>query len=72
MSSADLALQMMIREQDQAIDSIAGTLSTLAQQAGLMGREIGEHNEFAPAVHGLVSCQSDILFQDARRHRTRR
>ena len=46
---------MMIREQDQAIDSIAGTLSTLAQQAGLMGREIGEHNEFVPAVHGLVS-----------------
>lgn len=50
---------MMIREQDQAIDSIAGTLSTLAQQAGLMGREINEHNEFVPAVHDLVSLQSD-------------
>jgi len=36
---------MMIREQDRTIDSIAGTLSTLAQQAGLMGREIVEHNE---------------------------
>jgi len=66
MSSADLALQMMIREQDRAIDSIAGTLSTLAQQAGLIGHEIGEHNEFVPAVYGLASCQSDILFQDAR------
>ncbi|KAF9787969.1 t-SNARE [Thelephora terrestris] len=37
--------QMMIREQDRTIDSIAGTLSTLAQQAGLMGQEIVEHNE---------------------------
>jgi hypothetical protein len=62
---------MMIREQDRTIDSIAGTLSTLAQQAGLMGREIVEHNEFVPAVHGLVSCQSNVLFQDARWHRTR-
>jgi hypothetical protein len=36
---------MMIRQQDQTIDSISGTLNTLAEQAGLMGREIGEHNE---------------------------
>lgn len=57
---------MMIREQDRAIDSIAGTLSTLAQQAGLMGREIVEHNEFVPTIHGLVSRQSDTLSQDAR------
>ena len=35
----------MIREQDRAMDSIVGTLSTLAQQAGLMGQEIVEHNE---------------------------
>jgi hypothetical protein len=39
--------QMMIREQDQTMDSIAGTLSTLAQQAGLMGQELAEHNELA-------------------------
>ena len=58
--------QMMIREQDRAIDSIAGTLSTLAQQAGLMGREIGEHNESVPTAHGLVSRRSDTIFQDAR------
>ncbi|KAJ7728425.1 t-SNARE [Mycena maculata] len=37
--------QLMIREQDQTMDSISGTLSTLAQQAGLMGQEIIEHNE---------------------------
>jgi syntaxin 6 len=38
-------IQLMIREQDRAMDSIVGTLSTLAQQAGLMGQEIVEHNE---------------------------
>ena len=35
----------MIQQQDQTINSIAGTLSTIAQQAGLMGSEISEHNE---------------------------
>lgn len=38
-------IQLMIREQDRAMDSIVGTLSTLAHQAGLMGQEIVEHNE---------------------------
>ncbi|KAK0444604.1 syntaxin 6, N-terminal-domain-containing protein [Desarmillaria tabescens] len=37
--------QMMIREQDRTIDSIAGTLTNLAHQAGLMGQEIVEHTE---------------------------
>ena len=37
--------QLMIAEQDRTMDSISGTLTTLAQQAGLMGREIGQHNE---------------------------
>ena len=41
------ARQMMIQQQDQTIHSIAGTLSTIAQQAGLMGTEIVEHNECA-------------------------
>ncbi|KAF7984650.1 hypothetical protein HWV62_12896 [Athelia sp. TMB] len=36
---------MLMREQDQTMDTISGTLSTLAQQAGLMGQEIVEHNE---------------------------
>ena len=36
---------MMLQQQDQTINSIAGTLSTIAQQAGLMGSEISEHNE---------------------------
>jgi hypothetical protein len=37
---------MMIREQDHTIDTIAGTLNTIAQQASLMGQEISEHNEY--------------------------
>lgn len=48
---------MMIREQDRTIDSIAGTLSTLAQQAGLMGQEIVEHNECVPLDRGLAICR---------------
>jgi len=37
--------QMMIQQQDETITTIAGTLSTIAEQAGLMGQEIVEHNE---------------------------
>ncbi|KAI0720751.1 t-SNARE [Cerioporus squamosus] len=37
--------ELMIRQQDETIDTIAGTLNTIHEQAGLMGREIGEHNE---------------------------
>jgi hypothetical protein len=40
--------QMMImQQQDQTIDSISGTLNTLAQQAGLIGQEVQEHHEYA-------------------------
>lgn len=35
---------MMMREQDHAMDSIAGTLHTIAQQANLMRNEIEDHN----------------------------
>jgi hypothetical protein len=63
--SVNPAPQMMIREQDRTIDSIAGTLSTLAQQAGLMGQEIGEHNEYVSTVRGLAVCYSNIMYQDA-------
>ena len=34
-----------MEEQDRTLGSITGTLSTLTEQAGLMGREIGEHME---------------------------
>lgn len=39
------AQQLLIQEQDRTMDSISGTLTTLAQQAGLMGREIDQHVE---------------------------
>ena len=35
----------MMHQQDRALDSISGTLKNLAQQAGLIGQEVGEHNE---------------------------
>ncbi|RDB30032.1 Syntaxin-10 [Hypsizygus marmoreus] len=38
-------VQLIMVEQDRTIDSLVGTLSTIAQQAGLMGQEIVEHNE---------------------------
>ena len=46
---------MMIREQDRTMDSIAGTLSTLAQQAGLMGQELEEHHESVSSLSILLS-----------------
>lgn len=51
---------MMIRQQDQTIDSIAGTLSTLAEQAGLMGREIVEHNEYVSTFRRLEDVDLDF------------
>ena len=57
----------MIQQQDQTINSIAGTLSTIAQQAGLMGSEIGEHNECAasfifrcPPAHSFCRMLEDL------------
>jgi syntaxin 6 len=43
--------QMMMQEQDRTVDTISGTLSTLAQQVGLMGQEIEEHNECVCNFH---------------------
>ncbi|KZT62552.1 hypothetical protein CALCODRAFT_206374 [Calocera cornea HHB12733] len=37
--------QMLVEQQDSTLALIGGTLSTLAEQAGLIGREVGEHNE---------------------------
>lgn len=35
--------QMIMEEQDRTLDQMHGTISTITEQAGLMGREIGEH-----------------------------
>ncbi|KAJ6595757.1 t-SNARE [Mycena vulgaris] len=58
--------QLMIREQDRTMDSIAGTLSTLAQQAGLMGQEIVEHNEMLDDLERGVD-QTDTKLSEAMR-----
>ncbi|KAF8496558.1 t-SNARE [Russula emetica] len=58
--------QMMIQQQDQTINSIAGTLSTIAQQAGLMGSEISEHNEMLDDLDRGVD-QTDSKLSNAMR-----
>ncbi|PPQ87649.1 hypothetical protein CVT25_011487 [Psilocybe cyanescens] len=58
--------QMMIQQQDHAMDSIAGTLNTIAQQASLMGQEIGEHNEMLTDLEQNVD-QTDQKLGDAMR-----
>jgi len=58
--------QMMIHEQDRTLDSIAGTLSTLAQQAGLMGQEVAEHNEMLDDLEQGVD-KTDSKLGDAMR-----
>ncbi|KAI0250631.1 t-SNARE [Lactifluus subvellereus] len=58
--------QMMIQQQDQTINSIAGTLSTIAQQAGLMGSEIQEHNEMLEDLDHHVD-RTDSKLSDAMR-----
>lgn len=57
---------MMIREQDNTMDSIAGTLNTLAQQASLMGQEIGQHNEMLDDLEQNVD-KTDTKLSDAMR-----
>ncbi|KAH9003458.1 t-SNARE [Lactarius hatsudake] len=58
--------QMMLQQQDQTINSIAGTLSTIAQQAGLMGSEISEHNEMLDDLDRSVD-RTDSKLSDAMR-----
>ncbi|KAI0277929.1 t-SNARE [Russula aff. rugulosa BPL654] len=61
--------QMMIQQQDQTISSIAGTLSTIAQQAGLMGSEISEHNEMLDDLDRGVDRTDSKLSNAMRRMR---
>jgi len=58
--------QMMLQQQDQTINSIAGTLTTIAQQAGLMGSEIREHNEMLDDLDHSVD-RTDSKLSDAMR-----
>ncbi|KAJ7158363.1 t-SNARE [Mycena crocata] len=58
--------QLMIREQDRTMELIGGTLNTLAQQAGLMGQEIVEHNEMLDDLERGVD-QTDTKLSGAMR-----
>ena len=46
--------QMLMQEQDRTLETISGTLNTLHQQAGLMGQEISEHNEYAIEFSSMI------------------
>lgn len=53
--------QMLIREQDKTLDSITGTVKTIAEQAGLMNREIGEHVELLEDLErGVDTSQTKL------------
>ncbi|KAG1816902.1 t-SNARE [Suillus variegatus] len=58
--------QLLLQEQDRTMDSISGTLSTLAQQAGLMGHEIGEHVEMLDDLESNVD-RTDFKLSSAMR-----
>ncbi|KAG2142485.1 snare protein TLG1/Syntaxin [Suillus clintonianus] len=58
--------QLLIQEQDRTMDSISGTLNTLAQQAGLMGHEIVEHVEMLDDLEANVD-RTDSKLSDAMR-----
>jgi len=47
---------MLMEQQDRALETISGTLTTLHQQAGLMGQELGEHNECESGLLENLSC----------------
>ncbi|GJJ15031.1 hypothetical protein Clacol_009305 [Clathrus columnatus] len=53
--------QMLMQQQDQTLTSISGTLNTLAEQAGLMGQEIMEHNEMLDDLEANVDKTDDKL-----------
>ncbi|KAG8992048.1 hypothetical protein FRB95_004100 [Tulasnella sp. JGI-2019a] len=52
---------ILMRQQDSTLSTIAGTLGTLVEQAGLMGREIGEHNEMLSDLEANVDRTSNKL-----------
>ncbi|KAG2156774.1 t-SNARE [Suillus bovinus] len=59
--------QLLLQEQDRAMNSISGTLNTLAQQAGLMGHEISEHVEMLDDLEANVERTDSKLSNAMRR-----
>lgn len=53
---------MIIQQQDQTLDSMAGTLDNIAQQASLMGTEIEEHIEYVVGLTEYFDSSPHKLF----------
>jgi len=58
-----------MQQQDQTMDSISGTLHTLAQQASLIGNEIEEHNEMLEDLEQNVDRSETKMSSSMRRLR---
>ncbi|KAG9091843.1 hypothetical protein FS749_016186 [Ceratobasidium sp. UAMH 11750] len=58
---ARLEQEMEVQRQDTALDTISGTLHTLAAQAGLIGQEVGEHNELLTDLESQVDRSDSKL-----------
>ena len=52
----------MMRQQDDAMDSISGTLHIISQQASLMGNEIEEHIEYVLVLDEQIDFVSPTFF----------
>ncbi|KAF8524352.1 t-SNARE [Hysterangium stoloniferum] len=53
--------QMLVERQDHTLTSISSTLTTLAEQAGLMGQEVVEHNEMLGDLEANVDSTQTKL-----------
>ncbi|KAB5593647.1 hypothetical protein CTheo_2940 [Ceratobasidium theobromae] len=56
-----LEQQLEVQRQDSALETISGTLHTLAAQANLIGQEVGEHNELLSDLEANVDRSDSKL-----------
>ncbi|KAF8761110.1 Syntaxin 6, N-terminal [Rhizoctonia solani] len=56
-----LEQQLEVQRQESTLDTISGTLHTLATQANLIGQEVGEHNELLSELEANVDRSGSKL-----------
>ncbi|KEP50753.1 syntaxin protein [Rhizoctonia solani 123E] len=56
-----LEQQLEVQRQESTLDTISGTLHTLATQASLIGQEVGEHNELLSELEANVDRSGSKL-----------
>ncbi|KAF8609184.1 hypothetical protein BDV93DRAFT_484557 [Ceratobasidium sp. AG-I] len=56
-----LEQEMEVQRQDSTLETISGTLHTLATQAGLIGQEVGEHTEMLTDLESQVDRSDSKL-----------